>query len=224
MTLTGATFLDSLETRVRICEAGRAAVGMGSTGAPERQDAYARRLFPEAEDARTRAAMADAMYSCALHALTCYREAMLTAPELHEPYSTHIGAAPAWLASIAQRMGAFVSLATKAQCDAYLDASPADKSGDVLVVSEPVHVIVLTSRRDPPVEAVDAYITSEGGSPEYDALRNEKGMCIRTRTMFLRRAGDGRIQTGSLDINGRLTWGRVALYAIDADKLRRDDE
>jgi len=205
--------LDEQILRNRIADDASAAVGTGSTGPAARQDAYALRLFPEHEDARTRAQMADAMYSCGLSALAALRASLVDAPELHEPYSTHIGAALAWLASIAQRMNAYVPLHTRAQCaDFALDR------GDLLVVDGPVHVIVVTDKLDN-----GDVITSEGGMPEVSST-GERGMCIHSRTMRTRRTIDGRIQTGTVDAKGLLTWGRIANYKIDPAFLRRSDE
>lgn len=205
-----------------MCDDARNAVGTGSTGPEERQEAYARRLFPEHEDARTRPAMADSMYSCALSGLAALRAAEVDARELHEPYSTHIGAALAWLGSIARRMNAYVDLSTRAACDA---AAPF-KAGDILVVEGPVHVIVLTDRASDVLDGVDDgddFITSEGGMPEVDPHTREKGMCIHSRRMRLRRT-DGRVHTGTVNKDGTVTWGRAALYAINLFYVRRTDE
>ncbi len=161
--------------------------------------------------------MADAMYSCGLNALACLRASGVDAPELAEPYSTHIGAALAWLASIAQRMGAYVPLSRAADVNARVTADGVGLDvGDVLVVDGPVHVIVLTDQIDG-----WTFTTSEGGAPEYDG--KEHGMGIKSRTMRLRVSG-GRLQTGTVAADGSVTWGRPALYAIDAGKLRRVDE
>jgi len=213
--------LDEQQIRTAICLDGKAAVGTGSTGPAARQDAYALRLFPEHEDARLRAQMADAMYSCGLNALACWRATDIDAPELHEPYSAHVGAALAWLGSIAQRMGAYVPLRTRGQCDAY-----APRPGDVLVVDGPVHVIVLTDTADtlPAMGDAPDFVTSEGGHPEISPS-GEHGMGIISRTLRLRRTVNGLLQTGSVDARtGAVTWGRVVLYAVDAGLLRRSSE
>lgn len=214
MTMPGGFILDELRVRNAIADAGQSSVGLGSTGPLERQDRYSEWLFPAQEDARSRAAMADAMYSCGLNALACLRASGVDAPELSQPYSTHIGAALAWLGSIARRMGAYVDLSTPAA----VAKAPPLRWGDILVVDGPVHVIVLTGENEDGV----TFTTSEGGSPEYGRTRDgkgmERGMGIKTRTMRTRVFG-GRLQTGTVNADGSVTWGRLALYAISAKHL-----
>jgi hypothetical protein len=205
--------MDEEVIRNRVADDARAAVGTGSTGAEERQDQYALRLFPDTPNARLRAQMADSMYSCGLSALAAMRASKVTAVELHENYATHIGEALEWLASIAQRMKAYVPLPNRAACEAAVDTL---LPGDILVVEGPVHVIVLTARVDD--QSVCDFITSEGGKPEVDPKTNEHGMCIHSRRMRLRVNG-GRLQTGSVHDDGTVTWGRLALYQIATGKL-----
>lgn len=218
--MPGAYFLDDIQIRDAISAAGLASVGLGSTGPEERQDAYERWLFPEPDDARYRASMADAMYSCGLNGLACLRASGVDAPELHEPYHTHVGAALSWLASIAQRLNAYVPLVGQKALD---DAKPL-RAGTILVVEGPVHVIVLCTDEDVPDGCLGAFTTSEGGQPEVGTRRDgtgvEHGMSIHSRTMVVRRV-ENRIQTGTLHEGGSITWGRLALYAIDPFYLVR---
>jgi hypothetical protein len=222
MTMPGGFILDELAIRSAIADAGQAAVGLGSTGPLERQQRYEAWLFPH-DEPRAAAQMADAMYSCGLNALACLRASGVDAPELAEPYQPHAGAVVAWLGNIARRMGAYVDLSTPAA----VAKAPPLRYGDVLVVDGPVHVIVLTGE-DPGGFTVsgDTFSTSEGGSPEYGRTRDgkgmEKGMGIKTRVMRTRVFG-GRLQTGTVNADGSVTWGRLALYAINARWLCTGD-
>lgn len=214
MTMPGAFILDELRVRNAIADAGQSSVGLGSTGPLDRQRRYEQWLFPQ-DTPMAAAQMADAMYSCGLNALSCLRASGVDAPELAEPYQPHAGAVVAWLGSIARRMGAYVDLSTPAA----VAKAPPLRFGDVLVVDGPVHVIVLTGEDSDGV----TFTTSEGGSPEYGRTRDgkgmEKGMGIKTRTMRTRVFG-GRLQTGTVNADGSVTWGRLALYAINARWLR----
>jgi hypothetical protein len=215
--------LDATIVRGRIADDARAAVGTGSTGSEERQNTYANRLFPDTPDARVRAQMADTMYSCGLSGLAAMRASLVDAPEMHEDYHTHIGAALEWLASIAQRMHAYRSLQMGHDCDG---AIATFEPGDILVVESPVHVIVLTDYARNVVagaEDSDDFITSEGGMPEIDEETKEHGMCIHSRRLRLRQTASGRIQTGTVNDDGTVTWGRLAIYLIDGGKLLTTD-
>ena len=210
MTL-GAHFLDELELRQRIADAGAAAVGLGSTGKPERQIAYEEWLFPHPDDDKFQAAFADSMYSCGLHARSCLRAAGVDAPELSAAYSRNVGSIAAWLDSIARRMNAKVDLSTRAA----VAAAPALQAGDVVYVLGPDHVIVL-------IEDLGGgrFLTSEGGRPELGP-KGERGMCIHSRTIVAEVRVDGRLWIGGVDDRtGAPTKGRVALYAINARWLR----
>lgn len=212
MTTLGATFLDGFTIRNNISAAGLAVTSLGSTGAPERQRAYESWLFPLKDDAKYARSMADAMYSCALNALACLRSSGVEAPEFFEPYHTHIGAAPSWLESIARRCGAYVDLSTAGAVAAAVQLT----WGSVLCVEGPYHAIVVCERDDDclrPPDAFAVYTTSEGGQPEVSAS-GEHGMRIHSRRMALR-LSSGRIQTGTLNIDGTVTWGRLATWAID---------
>lgn len=214
----GAHFIDELETRQRIADAGAAAVGLGSTGKPERQVAYEEWLFPHPDDDRFQAAMADAMYSCGLNARSCLRASGVDAPELSAPYSRNVGSILTWLETVARRMNAFVDLRKKSA----VDVAPDLDFGDVLVVDGPTHVIVLTEKID-----ATTFITSEGGTPEVGTSKTgvpgEKGMCIKSRTMRIRRTPDGRLQTGTVGKDGGVIWGRIAIWAINARWLQTGD-
>lgn len=211
----GAHFLDEMELRQRIADAGKAAVGLGSTGKAERQIAYEEWLFPHPDDDRFQAAMADAMYSCGLNARSCLRASGVDAPELMAPYSRHVGIILTWLENVARRMNAFVDLRRKAA----VDVAPDLDFGDVLVVDGPTHVIVLTEKID-----ATTFVTSEGGTPEVGTSKSgrpgEKGMCIKSRVMKLRRTPDGRLQTGTVGKDGGVVWGRIAIWAINARWLQ----
>jgi len=210
----GANFIDEMQLRERIAEAGRMAVGMGSTGAPERQRAYEDWLFPHPDDAPHKAGMADGMYSCGLNALACYRAANVDAPEALLPYSKSIGAIFGWLTSIAKRNNAHVPLSSHA---AVLMA-PIFDAGDVLVVSGPDHVIVLTDKIGD-----KRFLTSEGGRPEVGP-KGERGMCIHSRTVVLEVRDDGRLWVAGVDDRtGQPTKGRRAEWAITARFLRTRD-
>lgn len=214
MTL-GAHFLDEMELRQKIADAGRAAVGLGSTGKPERQIAYEEWLFPHPADDKFQAGMADAMYSCGLNARSCLRAAGVDAPELMAPYSRSVGVILTWLENVARRMNAYVDLRRKSA----VDVAPDLDQGDVLVVDLPAHVIVITDKID-----ATTFVTSEGGTPEVgtskDGKPGEKGMCIKSRTMKLRRTPDGRLQTGTVGKDGGVIWGRIAIWAINARWLQ----
>ena len=96
--------------------------------------------------------------------------------------------------------------------------------GDCVVVDGPVHVIVLTDVADtlPGMGDSPDFVTSEGGKPEI-SVSGEHGMCIASRMMRLRRTVNGLVQTGTVDPKtGNVTWGRIALYAVDAGLLRRE--
>ena len=96
----------------RVADDARAAVGTGSTGLPERQDAYALRLFPNTPDARKRAQMADSLYSCGLNGLASMRAAYVAAPEAMLDYSQHFGQILEWLGNIARRFSSGESIHT----------------------------------------------------------------------------------------------------------------
>jgi hypothetical protein len=197
-------------TRSRIAADAAAAVGTGSTGAQERQDAYAARLFPGTAP-RVAAQEADALYSCALNYRAACRVADVDFPAFSEDYSQHSGQCFAEIEAMARRFGAYPSASE------IVTGSYTPDAGDALIVTGPVHCIVITAR-------VDAgYATSEGGMPEVDPKTGEHGMCIHSRTMALRVSG-GRLQTGTVEPDGSVSWGRFVLYAIDASKLRRADE
>lgn len=207
-----AVFLDDIEIRNNISAAGLAVTSLGSTGPEERQRAYESWLFPLRDDDKWKRSMADAMYSCALNALACLRSSGVEAPEFFEPYHSHVGAAPSWLASIAQRVGAYVDLST---AKAVANAKEI-RWGSVLCVEGPYHAIVVCERDDDclrPPDAFAVFTTSEGGMPEVSAS-GEHGMRIHSRRMALRYQG-GRIQTGTLSIDGSVTWGRLAIWALD---------
>lgn len=214
--MTGAFFLDEMQIRENIAAAGRAAVGLGSTGKPERQRAYEDWLFPHPDDAPHKAGMADGMYSCGLNALACYRAANVDAPETALAYSKHIGAIFGWLTALSSRMGARVDLSSAAKvaaCPVEID------SGDVLVVSGPDHVIVLTDKFGD-----GRFKTSEGGRPELDPKTGEKGMCIHSRTVVLEVRDDGRLWVAGVDDRtGQPTKGRRAEWMISAQYLRTRD-
>jgi hypothetical protein len=204
--------IDDFEIRNNISAAGLAVTSLGSTGPEERQRAYETWLFPLKDDALFERSMADAMYSCALNALACLRSSGVEAPEFFEPYHTHIGAAPAWLMSIARRCGAYVDLSTAKA----VASAPEIRWGSVLCVEGPYHAIVVCERDDDalrPPDAFAVFTTSEGGMPEVSAS-GEHGMRIHSRRMALRTQG-GRIQTGTLNVDGTVTWGRLATWAID---------
>ena len=211
----GAHFLDEMQLRERIAAAGRAAVGMGSTGKPERQRAYETWLFPHPDDAPFRAGMADGMFSCGLNALACYRSAGVDAPETGLPYSKNVGKIFAWLGDLSRRAGAYVDLSSAAKvgaCPVAFDA------GDVLVVSGPDHVIVLIENLGD-----NRFVTSEGGRPEAGA-NGERGMCIHSRTVAIETRGDGRLWVAGVDDRtGQPTKGRRAEWAISARWLRTTD-
>lgn len=205
----GDPLLDIQRIRTAIAEDARAAIGTGSTGPAERQDAYAARLFPGTAS-RLAAQMADAMYSCALNYRAACRAAGVDFPELGEDYSKHIGAAPAEVEKTARRFGAYLSAREIAEGSYVPDA------GDAIIVDAPWHCIVIVERVD---ATGNAYLTSEGGMPEVDPKTGEHGMCIHSRTMALRVVGS-RVQTGTLDrATGVVTWGRWMLYAVRADFL-----
>lgn len=218
MTMPGGFILDELAIRNAIADAGQAAVGLGSTGPLERQQRYEEWLFPT-DEPRAAAQMADAMYSCGLHARACLRASGVDAPELSEPYQPHCGAVVTWLGDIARRMGAYVDLSTPSA----VAKAPPLRYGDVLVVDGPVHVIVLTGEDGDGA----TFTTSEGGRPERGRTRDgkgmENGMCIHSRTMRTRVFG-GRLQTGTVNADGSVTWGRLVLSAISAKYLVRTDE
>ena len=208
----GAHFLDESQIRENIAAAGRAVVGWGSTGKPERQRAYEEWLFPHPDDDRFRAAMADAMYSCGLNARSCMRAAGVDAPELSAPYSRSIGSIFAWLESVSRRMNARVDLSSAA----LVKACPVEfDNGDVFGVSGPDHVIVLTDKL-----GEGRFVTSEGGRPELGA-NGEKGMCIHSRTVQIETRADGRIWVAGVDDRtGQPTKGRRAEWMISAQYLR----
>lgn len=210
MTL-GAHFIDERQLRERIAEAGRRAVGLGSTGAPERQRAYEDWLFPHPDDAAHKASMADGMYSCGLNARSCLRASGVDAPELSAPYSKNIGSIFAWLTNVAKRMGAFVDLSSPAK----VDAAPWLDVGDVVIVSGPDHVIVLTDDMGD-----ETFRTSEGGRPEAGP-NGERGMCIHSRIVKPEVRSDGRLWIAGLDDRtGQPTKGRRAEWAINARWLQ----
>lgn len=211
MTL-GAHFLDESQIRESIAAAGRAVVGWGSTGKPERQHAYEGWLFPHPDDAPFRAGMADGMYSCGLNALACYRAANVDAPEADLPYSKHIGAIFGWLTALSQRHGARVDLSSAAK----VAACPVEfDKGDVFVVSGPDHVIVLTDNL-----GEGRFVTSEGGRPEAGP-NGERGMQIHSRTVQIETRADGRIWVAGVDDRtGQPTKGRRAEWMISAQYLR----
>lgn len=212
--MTGAFFLDESQIRERIAAAGRAAVGLGSTGKPERQRAYEEWMFPHPDDAPHRAGMADGMYACGLNALACYRAAHVDCPEVALPYSKSIGAIFGWLTSIAKRHNAHVSLSSVAA----VTNAPEFDAGDVLVVSGPDHVVVLTDKLGD-----GRFRTSEGGRPEMGA-NGEKGMCVHSREVVLEVREDGRLWVGGVDDRtGKPTKGRRAEWAISARWLRTTD-
>lgn len=213
--MTGAFFLDEMELRERIAAAGRAAVGLGSTGAPERQRAYEDWLFPHPDDAPHKAGMADGMYSCGLNALACYRAARVDAIETTLAYSKHVGAIFGWLTALSQRHGAHVPLSSVAA----VTNAPTFDAGDVFVVSGPDHVIVLTDNL-----GGGRFRTSEGGRPEVDPKTGERGMCIHSREVVLEIREDGRLWVAGVDDRtGKPTKGRRAEWAITARWLRTLD-
>lgn len=222
MTMPGPVFLTEIGTRLAISDRARAMIGFGSTGPRERQVAYEEHLFPHPDDDRFQEAMADAMYSCGLHARSCLYEARVGAPELGAPYHRSAGAILAWLETVARRMNAFRSLLTAKDVAAL---SPDLDFGDVIVVGEtgPTHVIVLVER----LENGD-FVTSEGGSPEIgthkDGTGSERGMGIKSRVMRVRKTAAGRLQTGTVNPDGSVVWGRIVLSAISAKYLVRTDE
>lgn len=212
----GAHFLDESAIREKISAAGRAAVGWGSTGSAERQKIYEEWLFPHPDDDKFQAAMADAMYSCGLNARSCLRAAGVDAPELSAPYSKSIGSIFAWLTSVSTRMNARVDLSSTAKvaaCPVEIDA------GDVVIVSGPDHVIVLTDNLGD-----GRFITSEGGRPEISP-KGERGMCIHARTVQIETRADGRLWVGGVDDRtGQPTKGRRVEWLISAQYLRTRED
>jgi len=222
MTMPGPVFLTELDTRLLVAGRGEATIGLGSTGPRERQVAYEEHLFPHPDDDRFQEAMADAMYSCLLHIRGCYYEVRGAAPEFGAAYNRHAGAILAWLANVADRMHARVDLSTAA---AVARASLDLDFGDAVIVGEngPTHGIVLVEKL-----ANGDFRTSEGGQPEIgthkDGTGSEHGMGIKSRVMRIRKTAAGRLQTGTVNPDGSVVWGRIVLSAISAKYLVRTDE
>lgn len=213
--MTGAHFIDESQIRARIADAGKAVVGLGSTGKPERQRAYEDWLFPHPDDAPHKAGMADGMYSCGLNALSCYRAAKVDAIETSLAYSRHIGKIFGWLTDLSKRHGAHVDLSSASKVSA---CSVAFGAGDVFGVSGPDHVIVLTDNL-----GNGRFLTSEGGRPEAGA-NGERGMCIHSRTVQIETRDDGRLWVAGVDDRtGQPTKGRRAEWMISAQYLRTID-
>lgn len=203
--------IEKTETRGRIAEAGRNAVGLRSTG-PD-QELYEEWLFWNPEDSLTRAYMADHMWACGLHARACMHAARVTAPEFDLPYHLHMGQVTTWIANVAKRYDAYVSCDGLSTAEKFLDA------GDILVVKDQVHVIVVTDVDEDGV----SFTTSEGGVDHHDPETGEHGMQIVSRHLTSR-VVRGTLQVGTPQENGGVKWGRFGLYKIDAGQLMRDDE
>jgi hypothetical protein len=84
-------------------------------------------------------------------------------------------------------------------------------------------VIVLVERQEN-----GDFVTSEGGQPEIgthkDGTGSEHGMGIKSRVMRIRKTAGGRLQTGTVNHDGSVIWGRIVLSAISAKYLVRTDE
>lgn len=203
--------IDNIETRGRIAVVGRESVGLRSTG-PD-QVKYEDHLFWNPADARFKAQMSDKLWACGLHARACMHWAEVDAPEFDQPYHEHFGEVVTWLQVVAKRYGAIVPCDGLTTVEGFLD------TGDVLIVKDQVHVIVVTDVDDDGV----SFTTSEGGVDHHDPETGEHGMQIVSRHLTTRLVR-GTLQAGTILPDGAVKWGRFGLLKIDADQLRRKDE